>query len=127
MSKYDECDQEGVYSELQVMRSAAGYYVGTDYSEFATGRTCPGSRDSEYFKTREEAQEVLERMSVEPCSYVEVEQDVKIMLARSDVEYKEWHEAEKARRNLPDIRMISFSVLPGETIREAIDRVRSSR
>lgn len=46
------------YSDLMVMKSAAGFYVGTYYRdcEFSEeGFLCPGSRDSGYFATAEEA------------------------------------------------------------------------
>lgn len=46
------------YSELQVLRSQAGWYVGTTYTE--DGVTEPGSRDSGYFPTREEADQYLD-------------------------------------------------------------------
>jgi hypothetical protein len=44
---------KGRYSELQVLRSGAGYYVGTIYhgEDFDE----PGSRDSDYFRTEQEA------------------------------------------------------------------------
>lgn len=42
------------YSDLKVMHAPGGWYVGTTYTE-ETGYSEPGSRDSEYFKTREEA------------------------------------------------------------------------
>lgn len=47
-------ENKGNYSELMVMRSAAGYYVGTIYTE-PDGFQEPGSRDSGYFATEEEA------------------------------------------------------------------------
>jgi len=47
------------YSELQVMKSPAGWYVGTVYhGEFGDE---PGSRDSEYYVTKEAAERCLER------------------------------------------------------------------
>jgi hypothetical protein len=55
----------GNYSELQVLKSAAGYYIGTLYthpkgSEFE-GLVEPGSRDSyDYYATEEEAQKALD-------------------------------------------------------------------
>lgn len=53
----------GAYSKLRVMRSAAGYYVGTMWQEFdslgCTVMECPGSRESEYFETEQEANEML--------------------------------------------------------------------
>lgn len=46
------------YFELQVLRSAAGYYVGTLHTD-ENGFTEPGSRDSGYFGTRQEAERYL--------------------------------------------------------------------
>lgn len=46
------------YSELQVLKSAAGYYVGTLHTD-ENGFTEPGSRDSGYFRTKSEAQTFL--------------------------------------------------------------------
>jgi hypothetical protein len=47
------------YSDLQVMHSAAGFYIGTCYYDPVTGPE-PGSRDSvEYYSTRTEAQDAL--------------------------------------------------------------------
>ena len=48
----DSKEKEG-YTDLQVLRSPAGYYVGTMYVA-EDGFTEPGSRDSGYFKTRKE-------------------------------------------------------------------------
>ena len=58
----------GTYSDLQVMKSAAGYYVGTFYMDsLDSGETflCPGSRDSQYFRTHEEASAFLSYMTGE--------------------------------------------------------------
>ena len=49
------------YSDLRVMQSAAGYYVGTEY-RLPDGFTQPGSRDSGYFGTRAEAQAFLDAL-----------------------------------------------------------------
>ena len=46
------------YSDLQVLQSAAGFYVGTVY-ENPHGYSEPGSRDSDYFATREQAEAYL--------------------------------------------------------------------
>ena len=43
------------YTELQVLRSAAGYYIGTTYNN-PDGYQEPGSRDSDYFATAQEAE-----------------------------------------------------------------------
>jgi len=51
-------DKSG-YSELQVCQSAAGYYVGTMYYDKEDGFWEPGSRDSGYFRTSEEAEKFL--------------------------------------------------------------------
>lgn len=42
------------FTELQVMNSAAGYYIGTAYNAIE-GYQEPGSRDSDYYATKEEA------------------------------------------------------------------------
>lgn len=42
------------YSDLQVLKSAAGWYVGTIYTT-DEGWQEPGSRDSDYYATKEEA------------------------------------------------------------------------
>lgn len=47
------------FSDLRVCRSAAGYYIGTVYHH-PEGFDTPGSRDSGYFKIREEAEAELE-------------------------------------------------------------------
>lgn len=49
---------KGNYSELQVLRSPAGYYVGTLYNA-PEGYQEPGSRDSDYFPTRADAEAYL--------------------------------------------------------------------
>lgn len=47
------------YSDLQVCQSAAGYYIGTMYKDPETSWEEPGSRDSDYYKTRKEAEDAL--------------------------------------------------------------------
>lgn len=47
------------YSKLMVLSSVAGYYVGTIYTD-EDGFQEPGSRESGYFKTREDAENYLE-------------------------------------------------------------------
>jgi len=42
------------YSDMQVMKANA-YYIGTVYTDPEVGFAEPGSRDSEYFRTEEEA------------------------------------------------------------------------
>ena len=49
------------YSELQVLQSGAGYYVGTLYNN-PDGFVEPGSRDSGYFPTRQAAQDYLDEI-----------------------------------------------------------------
>ena len=48
------------YSELKVMHSNAGYYVGTTYN--GEGFEEPGSRDSDYFKNEKDAKLFLEEL-----------------------------------------------------------------
>ena len=47
-------------TELKVMCSAAGWYIGTGYIE-EEGYEVPNSRESGYFATRKEAEEELAR------------------------------------------------------------------
>jgi len=49
------------YSDLQVMQSAAGFYLGTIYNN-PEGFQEPGSRDSTYFRTKEDAEFALARL-----------------------------------------------------------------
>lgn len=56
-----EAEKSG-YSDMQVLSSAAGYYIGTLYTNIEEDGTRweePGSRDSDYFKTREDAERYL--------------------------------------------------------------------
>lgn len=55
----DYIEEKNGYSELKVLQSAAGYYVGTTYTDPKYGCEEPGSRDSHYFRTREEAEKYL--------------------------------------------------------------------
>ena len=48
------------YSQLQVKHSAAGYYLGTTHTD-SDGFTEPGTRESGYFITEEEAEHALEQ------------------------------------------------------------------
>lgn len=48
------------YSDVQVLQSAAGWYVGTTFTE-EEGYETPGSRESEeYYATQAEAQAALD-------------------------------------------------------------------
>ena len=49
-------DDKKNYSDLKVLKSNAGYYIGTEYSDTELpGFNEPGSRDTEYFKSEKEA------------------------------------------------------------------------
>lgn len=61
-------DEEGTYTDLQVCRSNAGYYIGTMFTT-KEGWQEPGSRDSGYYRTAEEAQAELDAMSFEQRSH----------------------------------------------------------
>lgn len=50
------------YTDLMVLQSGAGYYIGTLYNN-PDGYQEPGSRDSDYFATQEEAEQALGAMS----------------------------------------------------------------
>ena len=62
-------DKEGEYTDLQVLKSAAGYYIGTLFIHYNDSRSEtpgliePGSRDSQYFATKEEAEQTLSTMT----------------------------------------------------------------
>ena len=56
-------DEAANYSDLQVLQSAAGYYVGTIYTDPDDGFAEPGSRDSEYFPSRKEAEQYLDSLA----------------------------------------------------------------
>jgi hypothetical protein len=68
---YIEPHRKPGYSALQVMKSAAGYYVGTTYTD-EDGFQGPGSRDSGYFPTKEAAERFLETVSsvINPQEYL---------------------------------------------------------
>ena len=54
-----QCSTCGVRLKLEVLRSAAGYYVGTQCN-------CgPYSRETGYYKTRDEAEKVLANLQPE--------------------------------------------------------------
>lgn len=56
------------YTDLQVLCSGAGYYIGTMYQELDENDNViweePGSRDSDYFKTQEGAEAYLKILNV---------------------------------------------------------------
>jgi hypothetical protein len=50
--------EQAKYSDLQVLQSAAGWYVGTLYYAAGSASVCmaePGSRDTDYFPSKEAA------------------------------------------------------------------------
>lgn len=54
------------YSDLQVMQSAAGWYIGTTFNgEWGPE---PGSRDSGYYATKAEAEADLAKLVADPTS-----------------------------------------------------------
>ena len=50
------------YSEQMVLRSAAGWYIGTMFWDAEYMFWCPGSRDSGYFASELDAQRVFNRI-----------------------------------------------------------------
>lgn len=58
------------YSGLTVLRSAAGWYVGTIYTD-EHGNDSPGSRDSDYFRTEVEATRYLMALEAGETSAIE--------------------------------------------------------
>lgn len=55
----DYLTKKSGYSELKILKSAAGYYIGTIFTDPDNGFQEPGSRDSDYFRTKEEAEAYL--------------------------------------------------------------------
>ena len=53
---------DGTYSDLQVLQSPAGHYIGTIFHNHA-GYDEPGSRESEYFEDRASAEAALANKS----------------------------------------------------------------
>lgn len=66
-SNYSFSQEHGVYvSELKVMQSAAGFYVGRDcYERGEPEWKIPFSRESDYFATREQAHNCLQITKLE--------------------------------------------------------------
>lgn len=54
----DYIEDQGNYTELMVLHSPAGYYVGTMYNN-PDGYQEPGSRDSDYFVSKILAEKFL--------------------------------------------------------------------
>ena len=61
-------DPEGYYSDLQVMRSGGGWYVGTMFRHNDGSFFEPGSRDSHYFENEEEATSFLRKIEKEEAN-----------------------------------------------------------
>ena len=59
--EFVKSEDKGKYSELQVLHSFAGYYLGTIYTD-KDGFQEPGSRDSGYFPKREQAEAELKKL-----------------------------------------------------------------
>jgi len=55
---------DGYYSALVVMKSPAGYYIGTIFHH-NDGSAEPGSRESQYFPSKTTAEEALQNESWE--------------------------------------------------------------
>lgn len=50
------------FTELQILKSAAGWYIGTIHTDPDDGSQEPGSRDSNYFDTKEDADMALKEL-----------------------------------------------------------------
>ena len=65
-SKQTPAHEQDRYSDLMILRSNAGFYVGTYYNEKDDDGEIvwsePGTRDSEYFPTKEDAEEYLQQV-----------------------------------------------------------------
>lgn len=67
-------DKSG-YTDLMVCQSAAGYYIGTLWNEYENEKLIwqePGSRDSDYFATEEQAKSFLKALEDSDDSIAEI-------------------------------------------------------
>lgn len=60
-TRFDNAVPHEAVSELKIMKSAAGYYVGRSYQDEESGGEFPYSRESGYFRTRAEAERSIPR------------------------------------------------------------------
>lgn len=58
-ASYIPASDKDNYSDLHVMKSNAGWYIGTTYTDPETKEQEPGSRDSDYFLSKKEAEAYL--------------------------------------------------------------------
>jgi len=64
--KTPDDEREEGFTELQVLQSAAGYYIGRMHWNTSDGKDTfgsfwePGSRETDYYTTRETAQKLLD-------------------------------------------------------------------
>lgn len=68
---WNDAAEKALYTDLQVLKSPAGFYVGTIYNNLE-GYQEPGSRDSGYFDTHEEAEKFLRTVInvINPTEYL---------------------------------------------------------
>ena len=59
----------GKISKPKIMSSAAGYYLGHEYWDLELEAWLPYSRDSIYYKTKEDLELVLERQTMQRRQY----------------------------------------------------------
>jgi hypothetical protein len=62
VDSHSKVKEAHLYSELKIMRSNAGWYVGTTFTD-STGFTEPGSRDTDYFSSKEDAEKALKLLN----------------------------------------------------------------
>lgn len=68
---YISVEDKARYSDMLILESPAGYYIGTLYSN-SEGFKEPGSRDSAYFDERGDAEKLLQTVKnvVNPQEYL---------------------------------------------------------
>ncbi len=66
---YSKQSDRDRFSDLRVLKSAAGWYIGTIHT-LAEGFQEPGSRDTDYFPTKEIAEEVLAHLNSRDQDYI---------------------------------------------------------
>lgn len=74
-ASYIPDEEKSNYTEMEILESAAGYYIGTRYWDAELKFWDAGSRDSAYFATYEEAEKFLKMVEkvTNPTEYLRVQ------------------------------------------------------
>tara|TARA_R110000851_G_scaffold101934_1_gene218227 strand:+ start:644 stop:1096 length:453 start_codon:yes stop_codon:yes gene_type:complete len=100
-------------SELQVMKSAAGYYIGRGYNDMgSTGYPFPYSRESGYYPTAQLAQTDLDYLVAEEAgdreAAAEMLADLVVQLDKSEDDFEEAQTSEMFQEHFKNSVAESF-------------------